>query len=458
MEFWKNIDIKKILDEIPYYKEFLTVDELDASSKELAKQYDNVDILELGKSRAGHSIYCLKIGQGKKNVLYFGFPHPNEPIGSLTVEFLSRYLAENPEFTENTGYTWYLIKAMDIDGAKLNEGWFKGEFDPVKHARNYYRPPFHEQIEWSFPIEYKLLKFDSPTPATQALMKLLESTKPYFLYSLHNAGFCGIYFYVSHDIKEMCMEFQDLVKNEDLPLHEGEPEMEFGNKLYSGIYERMGIRQGYDYYEKQGVDLNSYAKIGAGSYDYLQDIAGTDNFFLICEMPYVYDRALGNSNESEFNRRELILEDVKERKKFYSQMKKIFKQIRPFCNKESRLYSTVSTNMDFYKTQLNIQVGIAKSSPDYDRKATVAEAFDSIHASKYYAYRTFSQVGRLCEEAYRLHPENQELKNFQNQVEEEIALKIKNLTSKINLEMIPIRKLVRVQVGSGLIALKHLSI
>ena len=456
MTFWKELDVNNIIDQVPNYKEFLTIEELDASSRNLASTYDTVEFFEIGKSREGHSINCLKIGKGKKNILFFAFPHPNEPIGSLTVEFTARFLAENPTFTENTGYTWYLIKAMDVDGAKLNEGWFKGDFDPITHARNYYRPPFHEQIEWSFPIEYKKLKFDSPTPGTKALMKLLEDTKPCFLYSLHNAGFCGVYFYVSEDIKTMCDEFQELVKNDDLPLHEGEPEMEFGQKLYPGIYKQLTVRAGYDFYEKQGVDISNFIKIGAGSYDYLQEVAGKDNFCLICEMPYVYDKDLENTNPSEYIRRDIVLDSVKKRKEIFNFMRKIFRNVDPYCDKSTRLYSTVRTNMDTYKQILNVSAGFAKSSPMFDRKATIAEAFDSKYASLFGALTTFSQLGRLCKEAYELNPDKVELQQMQTDVEEYIEQQMNKLISEINLEVVPIMKLVRIQVGSAFIALKHL--
>ena len=30
-------------------------------------------------------------------------------------------------------------------------------------------------------------------------MRVMERVRPELFYSLHNAGFCGVYFYVSHD-------------------------------------------------------------------------------------------------------------------------------------------------------------------------------------------------------------------------------------------------------------------
>ena len=141
------MELEKIIEQVPNYKEFMTITELDESSKKLAQIYDNVVLKEIGKSKEGRTINCLIIGEGKENALLFAFPHPNEPIGSISLEFLSQFLAKKPEFTKKTGYTWYLIKAIDIDGAILNEGWFKGKFTPLKYAKNYYRPAPYEQVE-----------------------------------------------------------------------------------------------------------------------------------------------------------------------------------------------------------------------------------------------------------------------------------------------------------------------
>src|SRR2546427_2940685 len=40
-------------------------------------------------------------------------------------------------------------------------------------------------------------------PETAVLMRVMERVRPAFFYSLHNAGFCGVYFYVSRDRPEL---------------------------------------------------------------------------------------------------------------------------------------------------------------------------------------------------------------------------------------------------------------
>ena len=54
--------IQKLIDNIPDYQQFLTVDEMDENSKRLAAEFPGiVEIFaEAGKSRKGHPIYCLE--------------------------------------------------------------------------------------------------------------------------------------------------------------------------------------------------------------------------------------------------------------------------------------------------------------------------------------------------------------------------------------------------------------
>jgi len=112
--------------EVPEYKAFYTIDELNASSEKLAHKYpDKVKIFEIGRSRKGEKIRALRIGKGKKTALLFGFPHPNEPIGSMTLEYLSWRLAEDKGLGK-LDFTWYIVKCIDPDGARLNEGVVQG--------------------------------------------------------------------------------------------------------------------------------------------------------------------------------------------------------------------------------------------------------------------------------------------------------------------------------------------
>ena len=319
------MNLYEILDQIPNYKEFMTVIELDESSKQLAREFPQVKLFEIGKSREERSIYCLKIGNGVENALLFAFPHPNEPIGSMTLEFLSRFLAEHPDFTEEIGYSWYMIKAIDIDGAALNEGWFKGNFNPLKYAKNFYRPARFEQIEWSFPVTYKKLAFNNIPPETQALMKIINELKPRFMYGLHNAAFGGVFFYISRGVGNLFADLTNFVRKEQLPLHLGEPEAPYIEKLHDAIFRMMGTKDVYDYLEARGVENpQEFIKTGTTPSDYLKNITNKEHFHLVSEIPYFYDDSIDDTSLTGFERRELMLESLDYKKSIYKHSRKIF--------------------------------------------------------------------------------------------------------------------------------------
>src|SRR5215467_5170167 len=141
-----------VLGKVENYTEFLTVNELENELRQFQRK-DLIEINEIGKSTFGHSILSAKIGDGKKSALVFGFPHPNEPIGSLTCLSLIRTISKNQYLTDR--FTWHIIPCADPDGAKLNEGWFKGKFSIERYTKNFYRSKAPLQTDWTFPLRYK---------------------------------------------------------------------------------------------------------------------------------------------------------------------------------------------------------------------------------------------------------------------------------------------------------------
>jgi hypothetical protein len=94
----------------------------------------------------------------------------------------------------------------------------------------------------------------------------------------------------------------------------------------------------------------------------------------------------------------------------------------------------------------------------YEGKATVAQAFDSNVSSKFHFLADVSMIARLYNNAMLNHPE-EKVKFNETKVELEkfIEQKINEVFKNIKYKVIPIQKLVRVQIGSALITLKNLS-
>jgi len=452
-----NMKLSQILDAVPNYQHFMTVKELQKSSEAISGKHQDCEWIPLGKSREGRMIYCLKMGKGAKNALFVAYPHPNEPMGAMTIEFISYFLAENPDFLKNSGYSWYFIKAIDIDGAVLNEGWYSEAYDPALRAKNYYRPPFEEQIEWSYPIEYKKLKFTNSPPETRILMKIMDNIKPDFYFSLHNAGFCGVYYYMSHPEPEVYNDYTALVKQEGLPIHLGDPEMAFVNTVAPGIYDVMYVKEAYDSYAKKGLNIAKFYKAGGGSSDYLRELTDGNGFGLVCEIPYIYHDKIMDFSLTAQRKRKLLRQRRKYTSKINRKVKEIFVEIEPYCEKTSRLYTAVADItksggwlflIDDFASWLGIKIG---------QKATVAEKFHADVASPFETLNHTSMIGRLCGEAAQLNPEKRDrFLELQQEWESMVSLEFERVLKGVDYKVIPIRKIVRVQAGSALIAMNYL--
>ena len=446
--------IWRILNEIPYYKEFMTVDELNESSEKLVSEYSNIaEIFEIGNARNGESIKCLKIGSGENNVLLFAFPHPNEPIGSMTLEYLSWKLVTDDEFRKSFNVTWYLIKCIDPFGARLNEGWFKGEWTPKKYALNYYRPPGFKQVEWTFPIEYKTLKFNKPVPETRALMKLIDNIKPIFMASLHNAGFCGAYFYLSDPLPKVYSKLHEVAGKFEIPIHLGEPEVPYVIKFADAIFKMPTVIETYEYYLKHSKrDPAEIIKSGASSDEYAKRV-NRDVLTVVCEVPYIYDDRVANTTPIGIKRRDIILLGVKKRRKMYRELRKRLDLVEPYIDKESPFYESLSEFIRIGLESLKAEENWAKRDPSTDRQATVGEAFDTIASNVYfYGMLRYGLFYRLVEE--KVKEVNELWKHYKWALR-----KIDFLNNEFNklseYKVIPIRNLVGVQLGTILFTLKE---
>jgi len=449
---------KRIINDVPDYQVFLTVDELNESSQQLASQYpDTVKLEEIGRSRKGEPIPLLTIGNGRRTALLFGCPHPNEPIGAMMLEYLSWRLATDEALREALDYTWYIIKVVDPDSTRLNEGWFKGPFTPHHYARHFYRPPGNQQVEWTFPIKYKNLNFDSPMPETQALMRVMDRVKPAFMYSLHNAGFGGVYFYMSEEAPPVYKTLHDLVHQQQLPLSLGEPEMPYAEPLATAIYRMPTSVQTYDYYEKYtDIDPATILRSGTSSDDYVRRIANT--FTLVCEVPYFYDPRIEDTTPGNKSRREAILENVAMSRDHYQRLRQWWEAAEPLLTAETPFRATIRETLATAEHNLAAKEAWALGTDSLNRPATVAELFDNLEVAAFYQLLSVGVFRRLLEDELQRRAAHgarrdgaaAQLTHILNSVETYFEDRAAWLENALDYRVIPIRHLVRVQLGAAL--------
>lgn len=443
-----------ILRDIPDYSVFLTVDELKSASHALARKYPKVvQVILAGRSRQGDAIEVLKIGSGQRKALLFAMPHPNEPIGSMMLEYLSSRLAEDDALRDQLGYTWFLIKCIDPDGTRLNEGWFKGPFSIESYARHYYRPPSFQQVEWTFPIDYRTLHFHRPMPETQVLMDLIGRERPDFIFSLHNAGFGGVYYYITEEAPSLYEPFHRLAESQELPLHLGEPEMPYAVAFAPAIYRTPATADSYEYLLNQtGKDPAQILQTGTSSFDYAR--AFGDPFCLVCEMPYFYNPSIHDTATSDVVRRDAILANVEQSRADQAWLSRLCRSIEAELTVHSPFRDSIEYSLKMGPTNLDAMERWARSDPGTSRMATVAEKFDNAVIRRFYHLLSLGMTVRMVDAQIAASGATPNIKAARKEAEEMFDTRAKGLAG-LHYTVIPIRKLAAVQLGAALVSAAH---
>ena len=447
---------EELLRGIPDYREFLTAQELDDSSAALARDYpDVVSVFPFGKTKEGRTLNCMKIAGGQHVALMFGCPHPNEPIGTMMLEYFTRALAQNKALRDELDYTWYIVKAWDYDGLMLNEKWLKGPYTRYNYSRNFFRPAGFKQVDWTFPIDYKELHFHSPIPETQAMMKLIDEIRPEFIYLLHNAGFGGVYWYETAATPEIWDDLHAAPLSQDVPMSLGEPEAPYCQLLAPAIYKELSITDEYDYLEKYGTkNIGQAIKVGSCSADYANRRWGS--FTMLTEEPYFFDRRINDLSPADITRGEAALEGLDwgaQANRFLSGELNKTIQYMDAENPFRLALEAFTVNRSEEATR-----NMIASNPDFAKPATVAEKFDNLLVKKFYKLLQYGMLIRANElelermgAAGEVNPQKEAALTAAVAAATQEHKKLADyLEEAIDYEVVPIRKLVYIQLCCGL--------
>ncbi len=449
------MDLRQIANDIPNYDSFMTIDELNASSRQLVSDFpDLASIRVVGTTRAGDPIELLTIKGGDINAFVFGGPHPNEPIGTMTIEYLSRKLCEDAALREELGYTWHFIKSIDSDGMRLNEGWFKGPFTPTNYARHYYRPEPAAQVEWTFPVDYKELHFQSPLPETEALMQVIDELKPRLMYSLHNAGFGGVYYYVSRACEPLYPIFAEIPEWFNLSLDLGEPESSSAVTLAPAIYQTLSIEEEYDHLLKVGVP-NPAAMItsGASSEGYARP-HGT--FSLIVELPYYDEPRVNDQTMTDVKRRDAIIEALDKGDELGAWMSSRLEKAKPYLTQNSAVRSAAEIFTQLSVGWRDAERKWVASTDDTLRTATQAELFSAQLGRYFYQFLILGMVARTLNDEVKAGNTEPVIVELAAEATTFLEAEGQRFEGQLDYRALPIRSLVGVQVVGGLATAEYL--
>lgn len=445
------MDLRQIARDIPAYEAYPTIDEQYAATRQLAAAYpDLVQVETIGATRAGSPIELIRVGTGDQNVLAFGGPHPNEPIGCLSVDFLTRFLCQNSALREELGYQWHFIRCLDIDGMRLNENWFKGPFTPFEYYSNMFRPLMNEQPEMLFPIDYKTFHFDQPFPETLALKAAIDRLKPRLMLSLHNAEFGGVYYYISRRLDEVFPVFVQIPGWFDLALDLGESDQAGYVEQYApGIYRTVTVKDGYERRLAAGMDDPAKnVTWGGTSNEYAEALYGT--LTQLVEVPYWTEPRINDGTLTNIPRRRIFSEMIDRQEAFFTLLKQMYGRVESDLTLDTPIRRAVSDRLSFYLGGIPAQRQWLQEDKDLDRLATVAAQFRVRYWKEHEWLRMRGMFIRMIDAEIAAGNDKPSFVLPRELIRNNLHSVTQALEQELDYQQLPIRNLVGVQVCAGL--------
>ncbi|MGM1016962.1 MAG: M14 family zinc carboxypeptidase [Actinomycetota bacterium] len=364
---------------LPDFAGYPRVDELLSQVEELAREYPGLlTSTRIGTSRLGEPIRLYTLGDAAvaedreaeaKHCLVVGGIHPNEPIGSHTIIRLLTDLLTDASLRERLGAVWHVIPCIDPDGMRLNEGWFDAPSDATTYFRHFYRPPGNEQVEWTFPINYRSKYFDALLPETQALQRVLDDIRPDYFVPLHNSETGGAYFYVSEPVGDLVALLHRLPAELDVPLHRGEPESAHFTELAPAIFESGSAEDVYEWRVENGLDPVPSGAAGQSSTSYARRYGTTS---LIAELPIWRTYGADDTSPSSSDYATLLREAGEALTETGTRLSAVLAMVEPHLSLDSPFLRSARVFVPGM-TRAGELMSARSTMPENQRVATVAE-------------------------------------------------------------------------------------
>jgi hypothetical protein len=454
------IDIQDVLRDVPHFETYCSVDRLRELVDELRAD-PRFEVTEPGASANGVPIHLVRFGEGSVKALVVGGPHVHEPIGSLTVFALLTLLrAGHPQLVA-ADVEWHVVPCIDPDGSILNEGWTQGPFDLDRFIRNFYLQARPDQVDFSFPVSYKELRFDRPSHEARILMAILDDLRPDYFFSLHNSSFAGgAWFAVTRDIgQETYAGIRELLEHEGVPLQEASVS---GAELHApGVIPLPTLREHYDFLEQKGLPIpDEYreGRAGAGSQEYLIEIK-PDALVFIAELTYGTHPAEVSDRETGEHLRQLKLRIAADNKFLAAVVLDEWERTKGDLDTGSPFYRKIA--FDLVETKDKLHEGVTAwyerpiqsllFDPDDARPATERDRIEAYRFKGYFLGNAYNFV-RLLRESTPTPAVLGAIERLESIFSDAIDA-MKTHIDFDAYEPIELDRLARAQLGSGLIAL-----
>jgi hypothetical protein len=444
-------NFSKILEEVPDYTRFFRVEEIEEFAENFGK-HSSVEERTIGKTTENKPLKMYSMGSGKKTALIIGVPHSDEPLGSLVTIYFIDWMKQHPE-VDFFGWRWLIIPVLEQRGMRMNEGWFGSWGSLVDTAKSYFREPTENQYEWTFPFEYKNYKWVHSRPESNAVKEIIKDEKPDLLCNLHHCGFYDTYFYFSMDLPEAYPRLRGLSSNLGLPLSTSNPDVPFGKVLTPGFYQMYGLRDYIDYYTKHEPENLLTMRRGSTSDEWYQDTIG--GFSFNCEVPLLKSSIKKDDKISNYRLCDLLLKRRKKRALTIQYCINVLTKLEPFFRfSDPLLLGSVLKHVA--NAKLELEAAGSKIQAAGNRNATNFEKFENDLMVDIANLLLLGQIWRVLETIRGNQPKSH-IGNMAANIDRKVMVLAKKIKCRGGFTLIPLQKLIKMQLGSILIIAEILS-
>lgn len=431
-----------LVDGVPEHERFLTVDELEAATDRQLEELPGLRAWVCGHDSAGREMRCLEAGDAPRRALLLGHVHPEEPVGTLLLEYLLPLFAET-DISERLGFRLSAIKVCDPEAVRLNESWFPHPYDVTEYTLNEYRSAYADQPIWTFPVEYKGHRFDKPLPETKGMMAAIDAEPLDLLMALHNCSFYGGYFYVSDHDQALLDELCAVRAASGIPPHLGEPELPYLETLGDGIYGAVTVGLEYDYLVEHlgtqevevsaGCDADEYAMRRWGSHA------------MLAEVPCFTSDQVADGTPAGISRGEAKLAGIAREEQHLAWLGPRYEEAAALVRAESPWQRAVAGYLADAARDIPAEKEQARTAQPFRAEATVAQRFDSLYNRELLALCRLGQFGRMAAaEAGR----DARLAALAGEARERVSERVAAVTAAAAIRPVPIRRRVQMQLGA----------
>ncbi|MDE2111812.1 MAG: hypothetical protein KGJ79_11775 [Alphaproteobacteria bacterium] len=455
------IDVQKVIDHLPHFDTFCSVRQLHEIAERLAHD-DRFDVRVAGYSAQEQPIHQIRFGNGRTKVLLLGYPHCKEPICGLTVVGILSLLEQGNAELSKADVEWHIVPCIDPDGAQLNEAWSLKPFSLENYMRNFYVQAPGDQVDVSFPVNHKRLRWSRPSLEAKVLKGILDAEKPDFFFSLHNAWTGGAFFQFNRDIDHRYhKKLHEFLKSQHFPLQTNPIWKEVCPSYGAGISQIWSVKRHYDHLAGSNPRPEELLPYGASSWDYLEEIKPLA-LTMVAELGYVRHPMDESKRKTEIPLRKFKLRVDADGKYLATILLEEWKKVETDLDKESPLYRAAIAGGAFPNRDFLPEGGRPMSlhptrdvlfNPQHNKIATEQDLFQAIIVDGgFWGLCQMYQYVRLMKVSRQTTVMQSAIARLDKAFDEAIA-DIQRYVKFSEAQVTDHDTLVRVQLGSGLTVL-----